>query len=68
MMKPGSVCAPLMTPYTVIQPCKQLGQHFLEQNGCNWIRGINVSHWHLHVGKDNCRVAGETEKGEDGEE
>lgn len=40
----------------------------LEQNGCNWIRGINVSHWHLHVGKDNCRVAGETEKGEDGEE
>lgn len=68
MMKPGFVCAPLTIPYVVIQPCKQLGQHFLEQNGCNWIRGISVSHWHLHVGKDNCRVVGETEKGEDGEE
>ena len=61
------VCSPNDT-HAALQPCKQLGQRFLEQNGCSYMRGTSVSHWHLHVGKDDCRVVGEAEEAEGGEE
>lgn len=62
---PGKFCPSVTKSGTMsVPPNDSVYLFSLEQDGRNWIRGIDIFDWDFHVAEGNFRVAGDRQRSE----